>query len=79
MEESLSSVLFDFFLEGSSEVGENTLDLEDTPAFTSLTVNCAWCMSEAGTPLGGGSHGICAAHAHSVRETRQATRGRRRA
>lgn len=31
-----------------------------------LPVSCAWCLAEAGLPMGEGSHGICKDHAHAI-------------
>lgn len=31
-----------------------------------LVIQCAWCLQEAGLPMGPGTHGICAKHAKQV-------------
>lgn len=38
------------------------------PVLPVLPVACAWCMVEAGVPLGNGSHSICQRHAEQVVE-----------
>lgn len=39
-----------------------------------LTVQCAWCLTEQGRPLGNGSHGICTEHAARILAAHRARR-----
>jgi len=38
-----------------------------------VPLSCAWCLKDAGQPMGSGSHGICARHAADARCAHRAT------
>lgn len=45
---------------------------------TQPLLDCAWCLKEAGLPMGNGSHGICQRHAAIVEEQARVARLARR-
>ena len=54
--------------------------MDDVLLSAELTVLCAWCLFEQGTPAGEGSHGICKKHAERMLlQWRERRTGRMRA
>ncbi len=67
---SLYSLAVDFFME-SPPVFTTSSEQQSIESFSSLSVDCAWCLAEQQLPMGEGSHGICAVHAQSLYRERK--------
>ncbi len=48
----------------------------DTLGMVDESRDCAWCLEEAGQPMGNGSHGICPPHSAQIKKARKEKRER---